>query len=85
MYLIKVNCMSGFYYSRTTDEETSIKNGWSKDVYYIETFETIEEAKELAEEIYSDEGYTISNVYESEPWTPYEDNLLAENQTLIFL
>ena len=80
IYYIKVNGIYGFYYSRSTDEKFSLSKNWSSDVYYIDKFETIEEAKETAEYFYSDQSFRIDNIFETESWTPYEDNLLAENQ-----
>lgn len=80
MYYIKINGICGSYYSRSTNEELSQLNGWCNDVYYIDVFNTFEEAIEIARDFYFDEDYIITNVYEPESWTIYEDNLLAENQ-----
>ena len=81
-YYIKVNGMYGFYYSRSTDEQRSKINNWSQDVYYIDTYSSKQDAKEMAKIFHKDEGYTISDKFEPEYWTIYESNLLAENQLI---
>jgi hypothetical protein len=79
-YYIKVNSPYGFFYSRTTDDIKSFMNGFNHDTYYIDEFSTYEDAEEFAQEIWTDDGYTISDIFEPESYTVYEDNLLAENQ-----